>query len=108
MYPSASLASPPLTRRDFLGRSGMGFASLGLAGLLSSQGLLSAAPDAERSVSPLAPKGPHFRARAKRVIHLFMNGGPSHVDTLDPKPSLQQYAGKPLPRNNLRTERKTG
>jgi hypothetical protein len=86
----------------------MGFASLGLAGLMASQGLLSAAPDASRTVSPLAPKGPHFTPKAKRVIHLFMNGGPSHVDSFDPKPSLQKYAGKPLPRNNLRTERKTG
>ncbi|HEY7310062.1 MAG TPA: DUF1501 domain-containing protein [Gemmataceae bacterium] len=98
----------PLTRRDFLCRSGMGFASLGLAGLMASQGLLSAAPDDGRSVSPLAPKGPHFAPKAKRVIHLFMNGGPSHVDSFDPKPALQKYAGKPLPRTNLRTERKTG
>ena len=97
-----------LTRRDFLCRSGMGFASLGLAGLMASQGLLTAAPDAARSASPLAPKGPHFAPKAKRVIHLFMNGGPSHVDSFDPKPSLQKYAGKPLPRTNLRTERKTG
>ncbi len=102
------LARLPLTRRDFLCRSGMGFASLGLANLMASQGLLSASPGADRSVSPLAPKGPHFAPKAKRVIHLFMNGGPSHVDTFDPKPSLQKYAGKPLPRNNLRTERKTG
>ncbi|HTU90545.1 MAG TPA: DUF1501 domain-containing protein, partial [Gemmataceae bacterium] len=102
------IARLPLTRRDFLCRSGMGFASLGLANLMSSQGLLSAATDIDRSVSPLAPKGPHFAPKAKRVIHLFMNGGPSHVDTFDPKPSLQKYAGKPLPRTNLRTERKTG
>ncbi|MGH7225659.1 MAG: DUF1501 domain-containing protein, partial [Gemmataceae bacterium] len=86
----------------------MGFASLGLAGLMASRGLLAAAPDAGRTVSPLLPKGPHFAPRAKRVIHLFLNGGPSHVDTFDPKPSLQKYAGKPLPRTNLRTERKTG
>jgi hypothetical protein len=99
------LARLPLTRRDFLCRSGMGFASLGLASLMASQGL---APAADRSASPLAPKGPHFAPRAKRVIHLFMNGGPSHVDTFDPKPSLQKYAGKLLPRTNLRTERKTG
>ncbi|HZY84392.1 MAG TPA: DUF1501 domain-containing protein, partial [Gemmataceae bacterium] len=95
----------PLTRRDFLCRSGMGMASLGLAGLMASQGLASA-PSA--AVSPLAPRGPHFKPRAKRVIHLFMNGGPSHVDTFDPKPALAKYAGKPLPSRNLRTERKTG
>ncbi len=107
-HPAANLARLPLTRRDFLCRSGMGFASLGLANLMAGQGLVSAAPDAARSASPLAAKGPHFPGKAKRVIHLFMNGGPSHVDTFDPKPSLQKYAGKLLPRTNLRTERKTG
>ena len=90
-----------LTRREMLCRSGMGFASLGLAGLLSSEG--SAA-----TTSPLTPKLPHFPAKVKRVIHLFMNGGPSHVDTFDPKPLLQKYAGKLLPTPNLRTERRTG
>jgi hypothetical protein len=101
-------ASLPLNRRDLLCRSGMGFASLGLASLMSAQGLQSAATGTDRSTSPLAPKGPHFAPKAKRVIHLFMNGGPSHVDTFDPKPSLQKFAGKLLPRTNLRTERKTG
>jgi hypothetical protein len=88
----------------------MGFASLGLVGLLGSQGLLGGAPaaPASRTISPLAPRVPHFPGRAKRVIHLFMNGGPSHVDTFDPKPALAKYAGKLLPRANLRTERKTG
>ncbi|HYV35283.1 MAG TPA: DUF1501 domain-containing protein, partial [Gemmataceae bacterium] len=57
---------------------------------------------------PLAPRAPHFPAKAQRVIHLFMNGGPSHVDTFDPKPLLDRYAGQPLPRENLRTERRTG
>jgi hypothetical protein len=93
-----------LTRRDLLRRAGMGFAALGLTDLLSSQGLLEAAPAA----SPLSPRPPHFAAKAKRVIHLFMNGGPSHVDTFDPKPALARYAGRPLPMNNLPTERRTG
>ena len=53
-------------------------------------------------------KRPQFAGKAKRVIHLFMNGGPSHVDTFDPKPSLDEYAGKTLPMPNLQTERKTG
>jgi hypothetical protein len=97
-----------LSRREMLCRSGMGFASLGLAGLMASDGLL-AAPVAEHAgVNPLTPRGPHFPGKAKRVIHLFMNGGPSHVDTFDPKPSLAKYAGKPLPMPNLPTERKTG
>ncbi len=102
---SSLLNGRPLTRRDFLCRSGMGMASLGFAGLMASQGLVSAE---EGAVSPLAPKAPPLPAKAKRVIHLFMNGGPSHVDTFDPKPMLAKYAGKPLPRENLRTERKTG
>ncbi len=99
------LSGRPLTRRDFLNRSGMGFASLGLAGLLASQHGLSAA---EAAGSPLAVKAPPLPAKAKRVIHLFMNGGPSHVDTFDPKPMLDKFAGKALPHENLHTERKTG
>ena len=61
------------------------------------------APD----LNPLLPKAPHFPGKAKRVIHLFMNGGPSHVDTFDPKPQLTKYNGKELP-VHLNTERKTG
>jgi hypothetical protein len=75
----------------------MGFGALGLAGLLEGA-----------AKNPLLPKSPHYRPRAKRIIHLFMNGGPSHVDTFDPKPSLQKYAGRMLPMPNLPTERKTG
>ncbi len=98
-----------LTRRELLCRSGMGFASLGLASLMGSLGLTAEVrgPEAKMS-SPLAPRAPHFPGKAKRVIHLFMNGGPSHVDTFDPKPALEKYAGKMLPVENLRTERKTG
>src|SRR2546421_10717702 len=96
MHPDSLL----MTRRELLRRSGMGFAALGLASLLGES-----APGA---TTPLTPKKPHFTGKAKRVIHLFMNGGPSHVDTFDPKPSLEKYAGKTLPRENLRTERKTG
>ena len=62
----------------------------------------------EGLTNPLAPKQPQFPGKAKRVIHIFANGGPSHVDTFDPKPALQKYAGKLLPMENLRTERKTG
>src|SRR5262245_5171177 len=96
---------PLMTRRDLLGRCGMGFGALGLAQLLADDRALSAAPV---HLNPLAPRAPHFPAKAKRVIHLFMNGGPSHVDTFDPKPMLARYAGQPLPRANLRTERRTG
>ena len=58
--------------------------------------------------NPLLPKSPPLPAKAKRVIHLFLNGGPSHVDTFDPKPALAKYAGKELPIEHLPTERKTG
>ena len=58
--------------------------------------------------SPLAPKKPHFPAKAKHVIHLFLIGAPSHVDSFDYKPLLEKYDGKPYPGGNLRTERKTG
>jgi hypothetical protein len=97
------------SRRELLRRSGMGLGMLGLAGVLADGGLLAPAVQAEEGYkNPLAPKEPHFAAKAKRVIHLFMNGGPSHVDTFDPKPALAKYAGKDLPMPNLRTERKTG
>jgi hypothetical protein len=91
-----------LTRREMVRRCGMGFAALGLAGLLDQPAAASVTDTA-----PLAPRGPHFPARAKRVIHIFANGGASHVDTFDPKPALAANAGKPLPMT-LRTERKTG
>jgi hypothetical protein len=99
--------SLPLTRRELLRRGGMGFGLLGLAGLLDAEGLL-APPAHAAAVNPLAPRRPHFAPKARRVVHLFMNGGPSHVDTFDPKPQLTRRHGKPLPRTNLRTERKTG
>ena len=83
-----------------LERSAMGMGSLALDSMLQSA-------DASEA-NPLAVRKPHFAAKAKRVIHLFMNGGPSHVDTFDPKPSLEKYAGKALPTDNPKTERKTG
>jgi len=98
-----------LTRRDFLQRCGMGFGMLGLANMLGP-GIAQAAgsqPGAALS-SPMAPRMPQFPATAKRVIHIFANGGPSHVDTFDPKPSLTKYHGKPLPMDYLSTERRTG
>ncbi|HEX4592511.1 MAG TPA: DUF1501 domain-containing protein, partial [Gemmataceae bacterium] len=96
-----------LSRRDFLSRCGLGFGSLALGGLLSDAGQFHAAPAID-PLNPLAPRPPQFPTKAKRIIHIFANGGPSHVDTFDPKPALQKYAGKMLPRPNLGTERKTG
>ena len=78
----------PISRRDMLRRVGTGFGTLGLASVL--HGAATATPQA---ANPLAPKPPHFPAKAKRVIFLFMNGGPSHVDTFDPKPALEKYHG---------------
>lgn len=97
---------PPQTRRDLLKRSALGLGSLGLIGLLQDDQQLSGA-DSGNPPTSLKVKSPHFPGRAKRVIHFFLNGGPSHVDTFDPKPALLKYAGKPLPQT-LRTERKTG
>src|SRR6185295_4469005 len=90
----------PTTRREFLRRSGVGFGMVGLAGLLGHQGQLLGADD-------VSVRAPHFAPKAKRVIHFFLNGGPSHVDTFDPKPLLLKHAGKTLPQTPL-TERKTG
>ncbi len=90
------------TRRDALARCGTGLGTLALAGVLADDAAGQAPTD------PLAPRAPHFPARAKRLVHLFMNGGPSQVDTFDPKPALDQYHGRTIPSGNLRTERKTG
>lgn len=95
---------PPVSRRAMLARCGTGMGLVGLAGLLFDDRQAVGSDH----VNPLSPRAPHFAARAKRVIHLFMNGGPSHVDTFDPKPALDTYVGKELPRPNLGTERKTG
>ena len=91
------------SRRDMLARTGTGFGLLGLAGVLAPE--LLASPKAATG-NPLAPKSPHYPAKAKRVIHLFMNGGPSQVDTFDPKPELTKQHGKKIA--GKQTERKTG
>jgi hypothetical protein len=97
-----------LSRREMLRRCGMGMGAVAIADLLRTVNTSQAAEAAGASFGPpLAPKQPHFPAKTKRVIHLFMNGGPSHLDTFDPKPLLARYAGKPLP-VTYRTERKTG
>jgi hypothetical protein len=78
-----------MTRRELLHTIGAGFGMLGFKGML-------------------AGKTQHHPAKAKRVVFLFLNGGPSQVDTFDPKPMLAKYHGKPMPTPNLRTERRTG
>lgn len=80
------------SRRQMLSRSAVGFGSLALAALIGQKSASAANP-----VDPLAARLPLFAARAKRVIFLFMKGGPSHLDTFDPKPLLTRDDGKPLP-----------
>jgi Protein of unknown function (DUF1501) len=82
------------SRRDFLRRSAHGFGTLALASLLADEA--SAAPS-RGVIDPFLPKKPHFEPKAKSVIFLFMEGGPSHVDLFDPKPELTRMNGKPLP-----------
>ena len=93
------------TRRDILRTMGSGFGMLSLSAMLGES--LGGAP-AKSEPGPLDPKPTHFPAKAKHVIYLFLNGGPSQVDTFDPKPMLATYHGKPAPSGNLKTERKTG
>src|SRR5256885_6307580 len=93
----------PMNRRQMLRRFANGFGMLGLAGLLSDDFISSVL--AEEKSSPLTLKPPQFPAKAKRVIFLFMSGGPSHVDTFDPKPRLAQDNGKPLPFEKPKLER---
>jgi hypothetical protein len=95
---------PILSRREMLSRCGVGMGAVALANVMGEAGLLQA----QESLNPLAVRKPHFPAKAKRVLHIFLNGGMSHVDTFDPKPALQKFAGKSLPTANLKTERKTG
>ena len=86
---------PPVSRREALHRIGAGFGSLGLAGLIGSPASTAAsALIGGPSASPLAPKAPHFAPKAKRVIQLFMPGGPSQVDTFDYKPMIAKHAGE--------------
>ncbi len=91
--------TPQFSRREMLTRSGMGIGMLALAELTARENTQAAGRE--------TPVTRHHPAQAKQVVHLFMNGGPSHVDTFDPKPLLKKFHGKPLPNPNLPTERKT-
>lgn len=99
-----------INRRDMLLRSGLGLSAVGLAGILADERrVLAAATEsaAHAATGPQHIRPPHFRGHAKRVIHFFLNGGPSHVDTFDPKPQLTRFANRTVA-ENLLTERKTG
>jgi Protein of unknown function (DUF1501) len=98
--PRNRLAGPcsalrPRSRREFLARAGAGFGAVALAALAGGRATADE-PD-EPVANPLAMRKPHFAPRAKRVVFLFMDGGPSHLDLFDFKPSLTKYAGQPLP-----------
>jgi hypothetical protein len=84
---------PPLSRRDLLASGGAGFGAVALAALLGRE----TAADTGVGASPLAARPPHVSGRARSVIFLFMEGGPSHIDLFDPKPTLEKLAGQPVP-----------
>ncbi|MGH7959770.1 MAG: DUF1501 domain-containing protein, partial [Opitutaceae bacterium] len=91
-----TLADLGVNRREFLQRTGMGFGALSLAWLLGANSAAAQTAPAGKPRAPLAPRPPHFPAPAKAVIHIFAKGGPSQVDTWDPKPALLKYAGKTI------------
>lgn len=88
-----------LNRRNFLLHASSGLGALALTSMLSQDGLVSSAfgVQQKKTADPLAPRKPHVKPRATSVIWLFMEGGPSHLDTFDPKPTLQTLAGQPMP-----------
>src|SRR5262249_39039522 len=90
-----------LTRRQLLHRCGGGLGLVALSNLLQREGLLAATP--ETPLNPLAPRSPHFRARARAVIWIFINGGPSQLDTWGYTPALAPLDGKPLPGSDRHT-----
>jgi len=94
------------SRREFLRKCGMGLGATAMAAMLQRE--LPAAPVAVDPLRPLAPRRPPLPAKAKHVIHIFANGGPSHVDTFDRKTALDKYHGQKLPGDYIATERKTG
>src|SRR5688572_13724951 len=95
---------PMVSRREMLSRSAAGFGAIGLVGAMHAAGLLSGSAQAAGSGPGALP---HFAPRAKRVIYLFMNGGPSHVDTFDPKPALKDHEGQ-LPEGDTIRKKKGG
>jgi hypothetical protein len=85
------------TRREFVWEMGSGFTGVALTGLLLGDGFFAKGAEPAKAETPLAPKKAHFPAKAKSVIFLMMNGGPSQVDTFDHKPMLEKLANQPLP-----------
>src|SRR6478735_2161084 len=91
MFPCQRYRTRPLSRRDMLAQAAHGFGTVALTGLLAREQLRAATVDSTQS----SPAGKlHFPAKAKNVIFLYMDGGPSQVDTFDPKPMLDKYDGR--------------
>ncbi|MEX2263336.1 MAG: DUF1501 domain-containing protein [Bryobacteraceae bacterium] len=95
LQPAQAEARATQTRRDFFRKSAGGIGTIALANLLASEG--RTADSAAPAVNPLAAKAPHFAAKAKNVIFMFMEGGPSQIDLFDPKPALARWNGQSLP-----------
>jgi len=93
-----------IARRHFLRECGVGLGKIAFASLLTDA-LSPRAFSAAAAANPLTPRRPHFAARAKRVIHLFMAGAPSHLDLFDYKPELAKLEGKPLPPSVIGNQR---
>jgi len=98
MHHCRRFLAPPLNRRQMLARCASGFGAVALAGLLADEESGSARGDGRLAIGgdPFAPRPPHFAPRARNVIFLYMDGGPSQVDTFDPKPRLTRENGKPF------------
>ncbi|MGZ3433777.1 MAG: DUF1501 domain-containing protein, partial [Isosphaeraceae bacterium] len=90
-YPS--IATGQFNRRDWLASAGSGFGGLALAAILADRGKAGDSPTPKTS----DPRSTHFAPKVKHVIHVFLEGGPSHVDLFDPKPELSRNDGKPIP-----------
>ena len=94
MFPCDRLTPLPTSRRDFLRQAGCGFGAVALAALWAQKNIVGA--ESAAATDPLARRPPHFKARAKNIIFLYMDGGPSQVDTFDPKPRLNKEHGQPF------------
>ena len=93
------------TRREFFGKCGLGLGTIALSAMLGEAAAKAETSPSSRALNPLAPKPPHFPARAKNVIYLFMMGGPSHLDLFDYKENLIKYNGQPIPKSYVEGER---
>src|SRR5882672_3796554 len=93
-----------ITRRWFFKECGVGLGSIALAALLG-EGQALGATAKPTAVNPLAPRLPHFKGKAKRLIYLFMGGAPSQLDLFDSKPSLKKYNGQPVPKEIVKDQK---